>query len=141
MNTSFYVTYVYNIEHKIYDGPCKVATYFIWFFFIYTLQLSPSSTSSYSMMAKAMISHAWPSLLSFPSPQEDKQLQHFIRVYLPIETSLICSLSRNSSATDTFSNFICLKLGLIWCFRYIFFWLKTSRSPMSLSPSPRSFWR
>ena len=56
----------------------------------------------------------------------------------PMETSLMFSFSRNSSATDTFSSFICLKLGLGWYFRYIFLWLSTSSTAMSLSPSPRS---
>lgn len=60
---------------------------------------------------------------------------------LPIETSLICSLSRNSSATETFSSFIWRKLGLTWCFLYIFFWLRTSRREMSFCPSLKSLCR
>lgn len=56
----------------------------------------------------------------------------------PMDTSLMLSLSRNSSATDTFSSFICLKLGLGWYFLYIFLWLRTSSRAMSLRPSPRS---
>ncbi len=55
-----------------------------------------------------------------------------------MDTSFIFSRSRNSSATDTFSSFICLKVGLAWYFLYIFFWLSTSSSEMSRSPSLRS---
>ncbi len=55
-----------------------------------------------------------------------------------MDTSFIFSLSRNSSATDTFSSFICLKVGLAWYFLYIFFWLSTSSSEISRSPSLRS---
>ncbi|TNN29348.1 hypothetical protein EYF80_060507 [Liparis tanakae] len=58
-----------------------------------------------------------------------------------METRRMCSRSRNSRATDTFSSFIWRKLGLEWYFRYIFFWLSTSSSPMSFSPSLRSFCR
>ncbi|MEE6518920.1 hypothetical protein FKM82_030240 [Ascaphus truei] len=51
------------------------------------------------------------------------------------------SRSRNSSATDTFSSCICLKLGRWLYLRYIFFWLSTSSSAMSRSPSLRSVCR
>ena len=59
----------------------------------------------------------------------------------PMETSLIFSLSRNSSATETFSSCICRNVGRWLYFRNIFFWLRTSRRPMSRSPSLRSVCR
>lgn len=58
--------------------------------------------------------------------------------YSPMETSFIFSLSRNSRATDTFSSFICLKVGLALYRLYIFLWLRISRRAISLRPSPRS---
>lgn len=60
------------------------------------------------------------------------------RRYSPMETSFMFSFSRNSRATDTFSNFICPILGLVWYLRDIFFWLRTSSRAMSLKPSARS---
>lgn len=59
----------------------------------------------------------------------------------PMDTSLMFSLSRNSRATDTFSSCIWRKVGLWLYFRNIFFWDRTSRSPMSRSPSLRSVCR
>lgn len=59
----------------------------------------------------------------------------------PMDTSLMLSWSRNSSATDTFSSFICRKVGrwwYLWCMR---FWLSTSSSAISRNPSLRSVCR
>ena len=52
-------------------------------------------------------------------------------------TSLILSLSIKSSATVTFSIFICLKLGLLLNLPHLF-WLKTSNRAISLRPSAKS---
>lgn len=52
-------------------------------------------------------------------------------------TIFICSSSKNFKATDTFSNFWDLKVGLLLCFDS-FFPERTSISVMSLNPSDRS---
>lgn len=58
-----------------------------------------------------------------------------------MDTSLMFSLSRNSRATETFSSCICLNVGRWLYLRNIFFWLSTSRSAISRSPSLRSVCR
>lgn len=58
-----------------------------------------------------------------------------------MDTSLILSRSRNSSATDTFSSCIWRKVGRWWYLRYMRFWLSTSSSAISRSPSLRSVCR
>lgn len=70
-------------------------------------------------------------------PQRE-QLKAKQRWHSPMETSLMLSRSRNSRATETFSSCIWRKVGRWWYLRYMRFWLSTSSSAISRSPSLRS---